>query len=1035
MVGQIKQIQRKIEDNKYFILAFFLFFILSIISFRKFIFAEGIINYRDIYWPFELRVFQHEYAYLWNPYGSHPTFDNFKRSLIMGPFLFIALKLGITSYTFEKLLFLCIMTITGISMYYTIFSLAKDRCNDLKILFLGSFIAGFIYIFNPFTMQFLVAGTFLWLGYATLPLIFLFYDRSLHTKSNHFRNIIITSFLWAVASAAMVHFIFFVAILLSLWLIFTAIHEKSYQRLYGNIKVSVSVLFIYILFSAYWIVPSLLSFMVKPLMTNYIVTTETLGMFSEPATLINVIRAMGIWWPYVKITIPSFLPDHLGLILTFILPIFAFSTIALYKRNKYVIFFTLLACFSIFMMKGSQEPLSEIYPLLVFKTHFFGWIFRVPQKWGMMLSLAYGVLIGFFVVKLYQIKFTKSSRTINKFIPNLLIVLIVVSSLVTTWPMLTGDYNGTFDPIKQPQEIPSINKWLINRTQDFKVTWLHSSSGAVDVPSISFDNKNSLKHYLNGLLSDNKTKSFGKYLAFSNIRYVLFNDDLKGELSIKDLRSQKDLELVKQEGSIYVFENTDYAQHIFVPSQNFFVIGGLDILTSLNSIEEFNPSNSTLIFLDQGLFEPNLLNYAEVGAGIILNKGLEELALSFIDDKYVIAPFDHTTHHNPRRLWSKAGAMDPLHGEWHPYLEREGIENWDFDYGKGLVFTYTKDSLPMKIDIQKSGIYDLYMRYLQNHKGGKIKILIDEQTSEINTTSQIDDFVWKKVDTINLSEGEHTLTLENVDGFNAVNIFALIPPEKRYEYFDNASRVAKGLRNIYILESESDFYYYNATVSENNPEFSNGKGLILSKSSEMSTKLDIIKNSHYRIAVRALSCPACGDIKVNLGFDNYELNVTSQKEELKLFYTETVFLQNGTYDLTLSSEREATIDVVWIYSVEEDNETLEDVFTPKKAPAEVVSYEEIDPTKYIVHVNATNPFMLAFAESYDPLWVAALDGEKVGAIPLYSVINGFYIDKTGDLTITIEYEPQRWFYYGLVITIIALLFSVGIMIREWKIYH
>ena len=160
---------------------------------------------------------------------------------------------------------------------------------------------------------------------------------------------------------------------------------------------------------------------------------------------------------------------------------------------------------------------------------------------------------------------------------------------------------------------------------------------------------------------------------------------------------QKDLELVKQEGSIYVFENKDYVQHIFVPSQNFFVMGGLDILTSLNSIEEFNPSNSTLIFLDQGLFEPNLLNYAEVGAGIILNKGLEELALSFIDDKYVIAPFDHTTHHNPRRLWSKAGAMDPLHGEWHPYLERAGIENWDFDYGKGLVFTYTKDSLPMKI--------------------------------------------------------------------------------------------------------------------------------------------------------------------------------------------------------------------------------------------------------------------------------------------------------------------------------------------------
>jgi hypothetical protein len=67
------------------------------------------------------------------------------------------------------------------------------------------------------------------------------------------------------------------------------------------------------------------------------------------------------------------------------------------------------------------------------------------------------------------------------------------------------------------------------------------------------------------------------------------------------------------------------------------------------------------------------------------------------------------------------------------------------------------------------------------------------------------------------------------------------------------------------------------------------------------------------------------------------------------------------------------------------------------------------------------------------LWVATFDGEKVSSIPLYSVINGFSIDRTGDLTITIEYEPQRWFYYGLIITIFALVVSIGVVTREWKI--
>jgi len=44
-------------------------------------------------------------------------------------------------------------------------------------------------------------------------------------------------------------------------------------------------------------------------------------------------------------------------------------------------------------------------------------------------------------------------------------------------------------------------------------------------------------------------------------------------------------------------------------------------------------------------------------------------------------------------------------------------------------------------------------------------------------------------------------------------------------------------------------------------------------------------------------------------------------------------------------------------------------------------------------VNATKPFMLSSAEAYDPLWKAK-DGklvEIIRSVPLYSVINGFWI--------------------------------------------
>lgn len=108
------------------------------------------------------------------------------------------------------------------------------------------------------------------------------------------------------------------------------------------------------------------------------------------------------------------------------------------------------------------------------------------------------------------------------------------------------------------------------------------------------------------------------------------------------------------------------------------------------------------------------------------------------------------------------------------------------------------------------------------------------------------------------------------------------------------------------------------------------------------------------------------------------------------------------------------IAVSLIYSINEADNTLKDMLSPKKSPAEIVEYKGANPTKYTVEVNATEPFILVFAEAYDPLWAAYVNGERIESIPLYSVTNGFWINKTGQLQITIEYEPQKWFYYGLI---------------------
>jgi len=81
--------------------------------------------------------------------------------------------------------------------------------------------------------------------------------------------------------------------------------------------------------------------------------------------------------------------------------------------------------------------------------------------------------------------------------------------------------------------------------------------------------------------------------------------------------------------------------------------------------------------------------------------------------------------------------------------------------------------------------------------------------------------------------------------------------------------------------------------------------------------------------------------------------------------------------------------------------------------------------------------MLSFAESYDPLWEAKIYKggkliKKIKSIPLYAVINGFWIDETGDLEIKIRYKPQDWFEKGLIVSGLTFVGCLGYLGYDWR---
>ena len=103
-----------------------------------------------------------------------------------------------------------------------------------------------------------------------------------------------------------------------------------------------------------------------------------------------------------------------------------------------------------------------------------------------------------------------------------------------------------------------------------------------------------------------------------------------------------------------------------------------------------------------------------------------------------------------------------------------------------------------------------------------------------------------------------------------------------------------------------------------------------------------------------------------------------------------------------------------------------------------IDYERINPTLYKARINTTRPFILCLSQAYDPLWEARVykDGklvEKVKPVPLYGVINGFWINTTGDnLEIVIRYTPQDWFEIGLVISGLTFASSLFYLFYDWR---
>jgi len=134
-----------------------------------------------------------------------------------------------------------------------------------------------------------------------------------------------------------------------------------------------------------------------------------------------------------------------------------------------------------------------------------------------------------------------------------------------------------------------------------------------------------------------------------------------------------------------------------------------------------------------------------------------------------------------------------------------------------------------------------------------------------------------------------------------------------------------------------------------------------------------------------------------------------------------------TYDHVKGGHYQVKMDL-WNITSEKQQEITE-LPSGVAAQVRVLDYAIQPPGKYAVEIDADKPFFLTIPENYDSLWhVVGIEGAE--HFPAYSFLNGFYINKTGKLELTIEYAANSYFEAGVWVSALFLISVITFLARK-----
>ena len=189
----------------------------------------------------------------------------------------------------------------------------------------------------------------------------------------------------------------------------------------------------------------------------------------------------------------------------------------------------------------------------------------------------------------------------------------------------------------------------------------------------------------------------------------------------------------------------------------------------------------------------------------------------------------------------------------------------------------------------------------------------------------------------------------------------------------------------------------------------------------LNSTIYIPRDGFYQLQVRGASDLA--PTNMTAVSDGVHMNFTlfSLSQGLQWHQSQRVYLTRGWSSLSIIPSGEARIylDEILVSSADSPEVTSQ---------LPTIDSQKINAAQYDLTVKASRPFYLVFSETYDPLWQISIDdGTQLRSYPAYSFGNFFFVNKTGTLRMTLQYQKVSIYQAGMYVSLGSVFGVVAIL--------